>query len=296
MQNYLLVPLCSLEHKHSSKLYTPELNLLIEHLKLRELFMKSFVLMAFLFYGLGVEAVTDDSIHSISKGSGGEPHLVKFNSGEVKFIEPADYHTLSKYQKRLKTSQLYTHSAPEEKVLNPDEINFEPTLVSDDEIQRIFKNFNPYMKRKSECSDRAHVWAWDEFTRTGTKSEKAFLMLTDTYIKRHRYKWWFHVAPMFTTSSGQKMVMDFQFLDKPVTFTEWKNNLVFTKRECVTEFSFLAYDAGADQTQDCYVKFEPMYYYIPGDIGNRERGRGKTDWSSSEVRASRARAFFKGSL
>src|SRR5690606_29917524 len=142
---------------------------------------------------------------------------------------------------------------------------------------------------------RAHVWAWDEFAKSGTKSEKAFLFLTDTYIKRTRYKWWFHVAPMYTTSSGKKIVMDYQFLDRPVTFKEWKNHLVFSKRECVTEFNFLDYDAGADQTQDCYTKAEPMYYYIPGDIAAYERGSPKTNWSEFEVNASRSRAFFKGS-
>src|SRR5690606_17968610 len=124
---------------------------------------------------------------------------------------------------------------------------------------------------------------------------KAFLMLTDTYIRRTRYKWWFHVAPMYTTSSGKKIVMDFQFLDRPVTFNEWKDSLVFSKRECVKDFRFLDYDAGADQTQDCYVKFEPMYYYIPGDIGARENGYAKTDWNTFQVNSSRSRAFFKGS-
>ena len=151
------------------------------------------------------------------------------------------------------------------------------------------------MKRKSECSDRAHVWAWDEYQMSGTKSEKAFLLLTDTYIRRNQYKWWFHVAPMYTTTSGKKIVMDFQFLDRPVTFKEWKNILVFSKRECVKDFFFRDYDAGADQSQDCYVKFEPMYSYIPGDIGSRESGRPRTDWNLSQVNASRTRAFFKGS-
>src|SRR5690606_2949039 len=109
------------------------------------------------------------------------------------------------------------------------------------------------------------------------------------------YKWWFHVAPMYTTTSGQKFVMDKQFLDRPVTFNEWKDLLVFSKRECVTDFSFNAYNAGADQTQDCYTKEEPMYYFIPADIAAFENGRGKTGWSTAEVNGSRSRAFFKGS-
>jgi hypothetical protein len=258
--------------------------------------MKSFMLMAFLVFSYGASASTEDSVHSIVKGSEGEPHLVKFNSGEVKFIEQNEVHKLAVYESMLEASKSLSDYSGQNKMLGLDESDFEPTIVLDSELKAIFKRMNPFMKRKSECSDRAHVWAWDEFQKSGTKSEKAFLMLTDTYIKRNRYKWWFHVAPMYTSSSGQKMVMDKQFLDRPVTFTEWKNSLVFSKRECVTDFRFLDYNAGADQTQDCYVKFEPMYYFIPGDIGARESGRAKTGWYNSEVNASRSRAFFKGSI
>ena len=255
--------------------------------------MKSFMLIAFLVfsYGAGAET-TEDGIHSIVRGKNDEPHLIKFSSGAVEFVEQNEQQKLAAFEAKIKTS----HPDKPNKMLIQEEADFEPSLVSDDQIKTIFKSMNPYMRRKSECSDRAHVWAWDEFERSGTKSQKAFLFLTDTYIKRHRYKWWFHVAPMYTTASGQKMVLDHQFLDRPVTFTEWKNFLVFSKRECVTDFRFLDYDAGADQTQDCYTKAEPMYYYIPGDIGARENGRPRTDWYSSEVNASRSRAFFKGSI
>lgn len=251
--------------------------------------MKSILLTAFLV--ISFQAKADDSVHSIVRGQNGEPHLVKLNSGEVKFIEQGDEHKLAKFEARVKKSPAVVYKMQLE---NAEE--YAPTAVSDKEIQNIWSRMNPYIKRRSECSDRAHVWAHDEFTKTGTKSQKAFLMLTDTYIKRTRYKWWFHVAPMYTTTSGKKIVMDYQFLDRPVTFTEWKNHLVFSKRECVTDFRFLDYDAGADQTQDCYTKQEPMYYYIPGDIGNFENGRGKTGWSTGEVNGARSRAFFKGSI
>lgn len=255
--------------------------------------MKSFMLIAFLVFSVGAGAETaEDSIHSIVRGEKGEPHLIKFNSGAVKFLEQNEQQKLAAFEAKLRSS----HPEETNKMLIQEEGEFEPSLVSDDQILTIFKSMNPYMRRKSECSDRAHVWAWDEFQRSGIKSQKAFLFLTDTYIKRNRYKWWFHVAPMYTTTSGQKIVMDQQFLDRPVTFTEWKNFLVFSKRECVTDFRFLDYDAGADQTQDCYTKAEPMFYYIPGDIGARENGRPRTGWYSSEVNASRSRAFFKGSI
>lgn len=252
--------------------------------------MKSFMVIALLAFTYVASAERNqDSIHSVVRGTNGEPHLVKLNSGAVEFIESDDTEKLADYEARVQ--------APAEKSLMLlEEEAFEPTIVPDDQITAIFKRMNPFMKRKSECSDRAHVWAWDELQHSGIKSQKAFLMLTDTYIKRNRYKWWFHVAPLYTTASGQKIVMDLQFLDHPVTFTEWKNNLVFSKRDCVTDFRFVDYNAGADQTQDCYVKFEPMYYYIPGEIGSRELGRPKTGWSASQVNMSRSRAFFKGSV
>jgi len=253
--------------------------------------MKSLLLMAFL--SIGFHAVADDSIHSIVRGGAGEPHLVKFNSGEVKFIEQGQEHLLAPFEAKLK----FTKAAPvsENKMFSIAE-DFAPTPVPESELQNIWNRMNPYIKRKSECSDRAHVWSFDEFQKTGTKSQKAFLMLTNAYIVRNRYKWWFHVAPLYTTTSGQKIVMDYQFLDRPVTFTEWKNHLVFSKRDCVADFRFLDYNEAADQTQDCYTKHEPMYYYIPGDIGNFESGRGKTGWSNAEVNGARSRAFFKGSI
>lgn len=254
--------------------------------------MAIIALFAFILADPIAAAEFEDSIHSIQRGSEGEPHLVKFHSGAVEFVEQNQKSKLKNFEERLKS----TKSNVQSKSFSFEESDFEPTPVPDSAIKEIFKQFNPYMKRKSECSDRAHVWAWDEHQRSGIKSEKAFLMLTDSYIKRHRYKWWFHVAPLFTTTSGKKIVMDNQFLDQPVEFSTWKNLLVFSKRECVTDFRFLDYNAGADQTQDCYVKFEPMYSYVPGDIGARESGSPKTDWSASLVNSARFRSFFQGSL
>lgn len=255
--------------------------------------MKYSVLVAFLAF---TQVVGAESIHSIVRGNQGEPHLVKLNSGEVIFIEAQDEAKLASYEKQVKSMVQSVASSVDNKMALLEETEFVPSLVPDSELQNIFNRMNPFMKRKSECSDRAHVWAWDENQKTGIQMEKAFLLLTDSYIKRNRYKWWFHVAPLYTTTSGQKIVMDYQFLDRPVTFTEWKNFLVFSKRDCVTDFKFLDYNAGADQTQDCYSKFEPMYYRIPGDIGTRELGSPRIKWSEFEVNSARARAFYKRSL
>lgn len=258
--------------------------------------MKSFMLLAFLVFSHGAGATAEDGIHSIVRGKVGEPHLVKFNSGAVTFIEENELQKLKAFEAELKVSKSLSHSDKQNKMLFLDNPSYEVTMVPDADIPEIFNRMNPYMRRKSECSDRAHVWTWDEFQRSGIKSQKAFLFLTDTYIKRNRYKWWFHVAPMYTTTSGNKIVMDKQFYDRPVLLSEWKSALVFSKLECVTDFRFLDYNAGADQSQDCYFKSEPMYYYVPGDIGSFENGRGKTNWNTYEVNGARSRAFYQGSI
>ena len=240
-------------------------------------------------------AEVDSGIHSIVRGTHGEPHLVKFKSGIVKIVEQGNVAELKAYETQLGSQKLRSISLANETLPLVEEVPFQPSVVPDREISAIFNRMNPHIKRKSECSDRAHVWSWDEEQRSGIKSQKAFLFLTDAYIRRTGYKWWFHVAPLFTTASGQKIVMDYQFLDRPVPFTQWKNLLVFSKRECVTDFKFNDYNRGADQTQDCYTKFEPMYYHFPAEIGARENGTPRTQWNTAEVLSSRARAFSKGS-
>lgn len=257
--------------------------------------MKSFMLMAFLAFSFGAGAATEDGVHSIVKGKAGEPHLIKFNSGAVKFLEESETSELKKFEAELSSSKLMSRIENKSRTLFLDDSSYEVTAVPDAQIPEIFDRMNPFMRRKSECSDRAHVWTWDEFQKSGIKSEKAFLFLTDTYIKRHRYKWWFHVAPMYTTTSGKKYVLDKQFYDHPTLLSKWIGDLVFTKLECVKDFRFIDYDAGADQSQDCYFKSEPMYYYVPADIRAFELGRQKTNWSMPEVNGARSRAFFKGS-
>lgn len=251
--------------------------------------MFKFLVMSFLVISV---AQAKDSVHSIVKGTDGEAHLVKYNSGAVEFVDSSD----SKKIELLESEIIMTPELNDTKSLLEVEPAYVPTAVSDSDIPAIFNRMNPYMRRKSECSDRAHVWSWDENQKSGINSEKVFLFLTDTYIRKYRYKWWFHVAPLYTTTSGQKIVMDYQFLDRPVTFTEWKNLLVFSKRECVTDFRFIDYNAGADQSQDCYQKFESMYNRIPADIASRENGRARMTWNIPEVKSARARAFYKESL
>lgn len=176
---------------------------------------------------------------------------------------------------------------------------FTPSVITMAEATNLFNRMNRNYRRKSECSDRAHVWAYDEFTKNGLMGQKAFIFFTDAYIKRTGFKWWFHVAPMYDVQTGngvQKMVFDYMYMSRPVPVAEWKNLMVHSGRECVTEFNFNDYNAGADQTQDCYMRFTSMYYHFPADIGASENGTFRTSFNDAEVNSTRARAFNTGSL
>lgn len=262
--------------------------------------MKNFMLLlTFVLSGqVFAESLSSSAIHSISQGQGQEPHLVRMKSGEVVFIEQGQEDKLPALHalQSINKSNFLDSVSGIDRLEAINQEAFAPTVVSGAQILDIFARLNENIRRRSECSDRAHVWSYDEFKQSGVQSEKVFLFLTDTYIRKNRYKWWFHVAPLFTQSGGAKMVMDKQFLDRPVTANEWKNLLVFSKRDCVMDFSFNTYNAGADQTQDCYMKFVPMYYHFPAEIGSMENGTPRTMFNESEVSGARSRAFMSGSL
>src|SRR5690606_7148135 len=125
-------------------------------------------------------------------------------------------------------------------------INFQPTVIPNYmEADKIFNRLNPNWRRSSECSNRAHIWAHEEYNKYNIKSEKAFIFFTASYINQNRFKWWFHVAPMLTVNeNGQmvKRVLDVIFNHQPVTIKEWTDNFIFSKRPCKVTTKFSEYD------------------------------------------------------
>jgi hypothetical protein len=175
---------------------------------------------------------------------------------------------------------------------------YTPTVLGSlEDVTAIWKRMNPYFTRDSECSNRAHVWAGDEFKRTGLKSFKQFVFFTASYINRNRFKWWFHVAPMVYVSVNGKVeerVLDFRYTHHPTTVKEWTDTFVFSKRPCRVTTRFSEYDVNP-QTEDCYQMVAPMYYWMPADLSAEERrGIYKTQWSQGELASAFRTAFERG--
>lgn len=250
-----------------------------------------------------------DRIHSVARVSPNS-HIVRFENGRAGFVSADLFEVLNKSSGQkvrveldqsghVKRVELLRSAASHDSIVYlktlQDSPVFEPKVTSATQMNQIFRMMNQNFKRLSECSDRAHVWAWDEFKNSGTKSQKAFIFFTASYINRVRFKWWFHVAPMFDVD-GQKMIADVMYKDRPVTLKEWSDMLVFSRRDCKVTTMFSEYDVNP-QTEDCYMMFESMYYRLPGDLQEQElRGTYRTEWNESEVNSARQRAFNVGRI
>lgn len=266
--------------------------------------MKKCMVLLTLAFALPVFAEThNDKIHSIGESRGDEPVIVRFESGRVAFVEKDEAEKLQNLKAlkdaRIKFNLDARNALKSFSAIETEEPAYTPSVISSAEANNLFNRMNKNYTRKSECSDRAHVWTYDEFQNNGLLGQKAFIFFTDAYIKRTRFKWWFHVAPMYDVQTGdgvQKMVFDYMYKSRPVPVAEWKGMMVHSGRECVMDFNFNDYNAGADQSQDCYMKFTSMYYHFPAEIGSKENGTYRTAFDQGEVNSTRSRAFNSGSL
>ncbi len=236
-------------------------------------------------------------------------NLVKMENGRVAFLDQSPETTLAKddvvritiddRSSVISARKLLTPPGPLPALnaLQPEDPTapFVPTTIeSPGTAQAIFDRSNARYKRTSECSDRAHVWAHDEFRATGTKSLKVFVFFTAGYINSVRFKWWFHVAPLYKVRDRQEireLVMDYRYTDRPMSVKDWTDGFVFSRRACKVTSKFSDYDVNP-QTEDCYLIFENMHYRLPAELQERElTGLQKLSTSDLEVRQSRRLAF-----
>lgn len=271
--------------------------------------MKKFISLCLLLSTtIAAADVVRGPIHSVEEVDGN--FLIKFESGRVAFSKHPESVSkgdvvevkVDEKQNLLSIQTLDKKvSAPESLADSLEKMNlvlppvYEPTLITSyDKATEIFNRLNPNYVRASECSNRAHVWAHEEFKNNQIKSLKTFVFFTAAYINRVRLKWWFHVAPALTVQEGSKVeirVLDYMFNRKPLTVKEWTDQFVFNKRECKYTTRYSEHDP-ADQSQDCYIMIDSMYHWMPGDLKNHETlNQYKTKFFDGEVGAAKLEAF-----
>ena len=171
---------------------------------------------------------------------------------------------------------------------------FAPTdLQSMDEATEIFNGMlNDGDRRRSQCFKRAHMWAFDMWSKLNISSQKVFIFYTQRYIQLEEFEWWFHVAPMVVVQ-GEEYVLDGTFMSKPITVKAWKDYFIKSDKvncpvvENYTEFSKNQWN------RLCYLMKVPMYYFSPLNIENRDtKNELRNHWVLEELQD--ARRAFKG--
>ncbi len=153
------------------------------------------------------------------------------------------------------------------------------------DAQNVFAGLHRSFKRRSQCYQRAHVWAFQMDQLANIKSMKVFLFFTERYIRTYNYKWWFHVAP-FVYAGGVEYVMDRSYTPKPIPMQNWTNEFIKNKAVCPVIRNYTDYSRN-EYAQYCYLAKVPMYYYNPVDLQRLERSLEITDWRASHVNDSR---------
>jgi len=171
---------------------------------------------------------------------------------------------------------------------------FAPTgLQSIEAATDIFKTFlNDGDRRRSQCFKRAHMWAFDMWSKIGISSQKIFIFYTQRYIQLEEFEWWFHVAPMVVVK-GEEYVLDGTFMSKPITVTEWKDYFIKSKKiTCPVAANYNEYSKN-QWTKLCYLMKVPMYFFSPLNIEDRDNNNTpRNHWVLEELQD--ARRAFKG--
>lgn len=263
-----------------------------------------FLLCFFLTWSFAHAETFRSRIDSIEQGEGDEATLLKFENGRVGFIDhhnknlehsfsPGD---LVEVKLGEDLSVISGSSVEAPKVTNPElpppaKVNYVPTNLSSlGEAQAIFSRMNRKYQNESQCYNRAHIWAYEEFNRSGLNSMKLFMFFTSRYIRNYRYKWWFHVTPM-TYVNGVPMTLDRRYSSAPRNIKYWTDDFIYSRRECPIVNRYADY-RNNQQAEDCYLIPVSQYFWQPRDIETRDRtGAVKTSFIQREINHAYNEAF-----
>ena len=167
--------------------------------------------------------------------------------------------------------------------------NFNVTMVSPKSGKKMFSSMNYKTRRRSQCYNRAHVWAYEIFKKFSTSQNKmnlgkVWIFFTQKYIRDYKHKWWFHIAPYTQYhDSVTTFVMDRSYTKKPVPLREWTNIFMKNDAKC-KEVKYYSHYRANQKNESCFIIKSSMYYWQPFNIENLEKGEAeKTRFDITEL-------------
>ncbi len=183
---------------------------------------------------------------------------------------------------------------PSQKSHNSDEI-FNPSILKDlDQAKSFFHEARIDAKEESQCFNRAHVWTYEWRTKKNLYASKAWLFFTRKFIRKHKFEWWFHVAPMVHVVHEGKVrerVMDIKYANSPIKLKHWTDIFMRDNADCPVVENY-SDQALHPESVSCFLMKSSMYYYQPVDLEQLEiTGLAKSRWLEGEVKQSYLEAF-----
>jgi hypothetical protein len=165
---------------------------------------------------------------------------------------------------------------------------------SEEGVDNLFKTQKKNMRFRSQCYNRAHVWAWElnKKTYAGKKIQtgKMWVFYSRHFIRKYRFKWWFHIAP-YVTVNKKVRIIDRTFMKSPVSPDQWLDNLSDIHLRCKEVYKYSSYKDHQDQANCFFIK-SSVFYWQPWQIESVEtQNQEKAKWVEYEIKKAYRNAF-----
>lgn len=277
------------------------------------------VLIAILLIILSQSVLADTQIKGqifdIDRGQGDDETLIFLSSGQVvtyPSAKSADFDTLREgLQKKYwflftinskkeitRLEKLDDEVASKELHLKKNKTSISPyqpsILKSFEDAKSLFRDARANPRQESQCFNRAHVWTYDWRINKNLYTSKIWLFFTRQYIRKYKFDWWFHVAPLVHVvqdGSVKERILDMKYAKGPLKLKTWTDIFMRDNAHCRVVNKYTD-QADYPESGSCFVMKSSMYYYQPLDLELLEiTGEERTRWIKDEVKQAYLDAF-----
>jgi hypothetical protein len=250
-------------------------------------------------------------IHSIDEGKRSDETLIFLMTGQViriaksedvkrrDFVKAKDLKQLIHFKlgKNHKIESYIIQSSKNKArklFLKTNEETYVPTIIENIDLARNYFHEAKYVDKESQCYNRAHIWAFEWFTKYSINSMKTWIFFTRRYIRKYKFDWWFHVSPsvrLMQNGIQKEMVMDVKYARDPLDLKNWTNIFMRDDANCPMVKTYSDY-ANYPESGSCFTMRTSMFYYQPIDIETKESwGTIKANWYDEEIKQAYLEAF-----
>ncbi|MCM2351352.1 MAG: protein-glutamine glutaminase family protein [Bacteriovoracaceae bacterium] len=263
---------------------------------------------------LWADTQVSTQIHDIDMGSANEEPLIFLTTGQVVTLKKLDKGRLDSLREGMKKKSWFKISLNHKKQITHIELieapysspplllkrlygaqKFTPSILKDlNQARSFFNEARSNARQVSECYNRAHVWTYEWRINHHLYSSKVWLFFTRRFIRKYKFDWWFHVAPMvhvIVNGEVKERILDIKYAKGPTKLKIWTDIFLRDRADCpvVKKYSD---QANHPESGSCFVMKSSMYYYQPVDLEQLElTGIERNLWSEAEVKNAYLDAF-----